>query len=134
MPPCPRRCPNLRAGRSPPSTSLLERWEETSTTSTFSRKVGWESWWATQRAKGYLQRWLCPPPAVCCSSPLEPWTPPRPVRYWPRSTRRCLPASPPICSSPASTLSSTQTVVGSPTPTQATTCLTYTRSEEHTSE
>src|SRR5215211_4357947 len=39
MPPCPRRCPNWRAGRSPPSTSLLERWEETSTTSTFSRKV-----------------------------------------------------------------------------------------------
>ena len=40
------------------------------------------------RARGYLQRWLCPQPAACCSPPLEPWALPRLVRYWPRSTRR----------------------------------------------
>jgi hypothetical protein len=34
-----------------------ERWEETSTTSTSSRKVDWGLWWGTQQAKGCPQRW-----------------------------------------------------------------------------
>jgi hypothetical protein len=49
-----------------------------------------------------------------------------PGSYWPRSTRRWWLASPPTCSSPASTPSSTPKAVASPTPTLATTCLTST--------
>jgi len=41
--------------------------EATSTTSTPSPRAGWEWSWGTQQARVCLQRWLCPPPAACCS-------------------------------------------------------------------
>src|SRR5215208_5688463 len=50
------RCLNWSAGTLAPSTSLLERWEETSTTSTSSLMVGSELSWATQQARAFPQR------------------------------------------------------------------------------
>jgi predicted ester cyclase len=53
----PREVPTLEAGRSLPTTSPLGRWEETSTTSTYSLRTNWDSWWETQQAKECPQRW-----------------------------------------------------------------------------
>ena len=41
-PHCPKRCPPSRVGRFPPTTIQLERWEETSMTSTSSLRTDWE--------------------------------------------------------------------------------------------
>jgi predicted ester cyclase len=77
----PKEVPEPRAGRLPPTTSLPGRWEETSTTSTSFLRVGWEWLWGTRLAKASPQHWSCPPPAACCSSPLNPRSPLRPGRY-----------------------------------------------------
>jgi predicted ester cyclase len=79
------------------------------------------SWWGTPPARGCPLPWSCQLPAACCSPPLEPWAPLRPVRYWPRSTRRWSPASLPTCSSPASMPSSSPRAAACGTPTRATT-------------
>ena len=50
-PPSPRRCPNWRVGRSPPTTSQPERLGETSTTSTSSLRASSASSWGTQPAR-----------------------------------------------------------------------------------
>ena len=77
-----------------------------------------------QRARGCQQRLLCPPPAACCASQLRAI--PRPARCSKESTRCSFPTSPPTCSSPVSTPSSTPRAGTSSTPTPDTTFLTYT--------
>ena len=68
----PKEVPTLEGWQISPFYKPAREVEETSTTSTSSLRRGWELWWATLRARGCLQRWLCPQPAECCSSPLEP--------------------------------------------------------------
>jgi hypothetical protein len=41
----PQKVPTLEDWQMLPSTSLLGRWEETSTTSTSSQRADWGSWW-----------------------------------------------------------------------------------------
>jgi predicted ester cyclase len=38
------------------------RWEETSTTSTYSPRASWASWWGTPPARACPLPWSCPPP------------------------------------------------------------------------
>ena len=53
-PPSPLRYLPSWAGRSLPTTDQQGRWEETSTTSSTSRRGGWELLWETPRARGCL--------------------------------------------------------------------------------
>jgi len=48
---------NCKAGRSLPTTEPLGKGEATSTTSTLSLRVGWDSWWGTLQARAFPQRW-----------------------------------------------------------------------------
>jgi predicted ester cyclase len=53
----PKVAPTLEGWQISPTTSLPARWAETSTTFTYSRRVGWEWSWGTQQARVSLQRW-----------------------------------------------------------------------------
>src|SRR5215203_4469424 len=56
----PKEVPTLEGWQISPYYKPAREVEETSTTSTSSLRRGWELWWATLRARGCLQRWLCP--------------------------------------------------------------------------
>ena len=92
----PKAVPTLEGWQISPYYQQAREVGGTSTTSTSSLRVGSDSWWGMQRARGCQQRSLCPRPVACCAS--QPRAIPRQPRCSRESTRCSFPTYPPTCS------------------------------------